>query len=302
MWRAISMNNAYRNKGHMNEGRDNVTNSSGNVRSVNKDHRSEAEPTNEFANNALFVGSVEKAFAVLGAFKGSKTPLSLSQIAVATGMGKSAAQRFCYTLVALGFLERDENTRLMHPGVRLLELSNSFLLSDPITSVANPYLLRARDTCGQAMNLGIPLEQDIIYITRMRSSQSHVVNPIVGGRAPLFCTSSGRAYLSTLDTADVERILDASDLSSLTRHTTTDRVEILERIDQARSFGYAMANQECYVGELTIAAPIFGAKQVGLGAINICVSLPSWSIQRIEEELAPLITQTAHEISMALSH
>jgi DNA-binding IclR family transcriptional regulator len=252
-------------------------------------------------NNALFVGSVEKAFTVLAAFNGSKTPLSLSQIAVATGMGKSAAQRFCYTLVALGFLERDETTRLMRPGVRLLGLSNSFLMSDPITSIANPYLLRTRDACGQAMNLGIPLEQDIIYITRMRSSRSHVVNPIIGGRAPLFCTSSGRAYLSTLDQAEVERIIDASDLTPLTRHTITDRNQILDRINQARIDGYTMATQECIISELTIAAPIYGAGQIGLGAINICVSQPSWSIERVNAELAPLITQTAHEITLALS-
>lgn len=279
-----------------------MTNSSGRIRQASKANRGNAETVSKMASNALFVGSVEKAFAVLGAFKGSKTPLSLSQIAATTGMGKSAAQRFCYTLVALGLLERDESTRLMHPGVRLLELSNSFLMSDPITSVANPYLLRARDTCGQAMNLGIPLEQDIIYITRMRSARSHVVNPIVGGRAPLFCTSSGRAYLSTLDEAEVERILDASDLSPLTRHTITDRETILERINQARNDGYAMANQECIVGELTIAAPILGEGQIGLGAINICVSLPSWSIERVEAELTSLITQTAHEITLALSH
>ena len=279
-----------------------MTNASGHVKAANKDSQENADTLTALSRNALFVGSVEKAFEVLSAFKGSKTSLSLSQIATKTGMGKSSAQRFCYTLVALGLLERDESTRRMRPGVRLLELSNSFLLSDPITSIANPYLLRARDTCGQAMNLGIPLDQDIIYITRMRSSLSHIVNPIVGGRAPLFCTSSGRAYLSTLDEAEVEKILDASDLSPLTRHTITDRTAILDCIGQARNDGYATASQECIVGELTVAAPIFGEGQVGLGAVNICVSLPSWSIERVKAELAPLITQTAHEITQALSN
>ena len=278
-----------------------MTNASGRGRSASKDSQGGEEAWSEVSRNPLFVGSVEKAFAVLSAFNGSKAPLSLSQIASATGMGKSAAQRFCYTLVALGLLERDESTRRMRPAVRLLELSNSFLVSDPITSVANPYLLRARDACGEAMNLGIPLDQDIIYISRMRSARSHMVNPIIGGRAPLFCTSSGRAYLSTLDEAEVERILGASDLSPLTRHTITDRDVIRERINQARNDGYATANQECIVGELTIGAPIFGEGQVGLGAINICVSLPSWSIERVEEELTPLLTQTAHEISLALA-
>ena len=233
-----------------------MTNAAGHTKPEGANSQNDDAALADASRNALFVGSVEKAFAVLSAFKGAKAPLSLSQIATATGMGKSAAQRFCYTLVALGLLDRDESTRRMRPGVRLLELSKSYLMSDPLTTVANPYLLRARDACGQAMNLGIPLGQDIIYISRMRSAQSHIVNPIVGGRAPLFCTSSGRAYLSTLDQSDVEQILDTSDLSPLTRHTITDRSEILERIDQARADGFAMASQECIIGELTVGAPI----------------------------------------------
>lgn len=277
-----------------------MTNAAGQVRSAKPAHITDSDSLGDLARSSLFVSSVEKAFAVLGAFKGQKKPLSLSQIATATGMGKSAAQRFCYTLVALGLLERDDSTRRMRPAVRLMELSHSFLLSDPITSVAAPYMLRTRDACGQAMNIGVPLEQDIIYICRMRSAQSHIVNPIAGGRAPLFCTASGRAYLSTLPPEEVMQILDESDLSPLTDHTITDKAAIMDQIELARSRGYALAEQECIPGELTVGAPLRGEGQMGVGAINICVSKPTWSIERVEEELAPLVTQTAHEISQAL--
>lgn len=278
-----------------------MTNASGRVRSGDPEGTMAPDTLSEAAKNPLFIGSVGKAFAVLQTFTGSKRPLSLSDITTATGLGKSAAQRCCYTLVSLGLLERDLQTRLMQPSVRLLELSYSYLATDPITAIAAPYLLKARDSCNQAMNLGTPLDQDIIYISRLRSGQSHIINPIVGGRAPLFCTSSGRAYLSTLEDSAIDRILDASDLRPITRHTITQRDELYERIEFVRSHGYGLANQECIPGELTVGAPIFKNAGVAVGAINICVSTPSWSMERVEEELAPLVTQTAHGISMALS-
>jgi len=63
-----------------------------------------------------------------------------------------------------------------------------------------------------------------------------------------------------------------------------------------------MANQECFVTELTKGAPVLGEGQVGFGAINICVSRPSRSIEKVEAELMPLFPQTSHEFLWALLH
>src|SRR5688572_23729816 len=59
----------------------------------------------------LFVGSVEKGMRVLRAFYNQSTPLSLTEVAERTGLGRSAAQRFIYTLKALGYLRQDPKTR-----------------------------------------------------------------------------------------------------------------------------------------------------------------------------------------------
>ncbi|WP_052741957.1 IclR family transcriptional regulator [Kiloniella litopenaei] len=253
-------------------------------------------------DNPLFVGSVEKAFSVLQAFSQHRKSLSLKEISEITGIGKSAAQRFCYTLVELGFLERDESSRRMRPSARLLGLSHSYLASNPISSIAAPYLLQARENSGEAVNLGIPMDQDVIYIARLASTNSHIAHPIVGGRAPMFCTSSGRAYLSTLSQNEINDLLDDSDLTPITRHTITDRQEILGKIDDVLNKGYAMANQECIVGELTIAAPILGPDHKGIGSVNICVTRPAWTMESVEEKLAPIVCQTAHNITLALSN
>lgn len=250
--------------------------------------------------SALFVGSVEKAFSVLTAFNHARKPLSLTEIASLTGLGKSAAQRFCYSLVELGYLERDENSKRMRPAAKLLEFSASYLATNEISSTAAPYLLQAREISGQAVNLGLPIAQDIIYVARLPSARSHLVNPVIGGKAPLFCTASGRAYLSTLPDDELKRVLDASEFKPLNRNTITDRAVIMKQIEDVSLNGYATANQECIIGELSIGAPIFHQAR-GVGAINICVTMPNWDNDRVINELAPIVCQAAHDISHALS-
>src|ERR1700761_5359900 len=58
-------------------------------------------------HDTMHVQSVAKAFRVLRAFGATQPSLSLTQIAVAAELDRSAAQRFTHTLTALGYLRRD---------------------------------------------------------------------------------------------------------------------------------------------------------------------------------------------------
>ena len=251
--------------------------------------------------NPLYVASVEKAVRVLRVFRHAGGSLSLTEIAERTGLGKSAAQRFCHTLAALGYLERDGRTRHLKPSRRLLEFSYIYLASDPITSIAAPFLLKARERCGEAVNLALPLDHDVIYVIRLPSLGASLTSPLVGGRAPMFCTSSGRSYLSTLPPDEAAAIVDASLREPLTRHTITDRAEILARIAEVRELGFTTAVQECIYGEISVGAPVWGGGQHGVGAVNICVTMPGWTLERVRAELAPVACHMAHEVSQALA-
>ena len=120
---------------------------------------------------------------------------------------------------------------------------------------------------------------------------------LVGGRAPMFCTASGRAFLSTLRHDEMAAIVDRSERAPLTSMTITDRSTILGKIEQVRQDGFTIANQECIVGEISVAAPILGKKGRAIGAVNICTATPKWSIDAVRDKLAPIISQTALGIS-----
>src|SRR5262245_40911970 len=73
--------------------------------------------------DALFIASLEKALRVLYAFRDRPRSLSLTDIAAATGLGMSAAQRFVHTWQTLGYLRKDPRSRRYALAPKLLDFS-----------------------------------------------------------------------------------------------------------------------------------------------------------------------------------
>jgi IclR family pca regulon transcriptional regulator len=97
------------------------------LRSIGSGENGVRSPESGIHEDPLFVQSVARALQVLSAFHRSQSPLSLSAIAEASGVGRSAAQRVVHTLQILGYIERDEAGRGYVPSIRLLDHTHDYL-------------------------------------------------------------------------------------------------------------------------------------------------------------------------------
>jgi DNA-binding IclR family transcriptional regulator len=120
----------------------------------------------------------------------------------------------------------------------------------------------------------------------------------VGRRLPMYCTASGRAYLSALPPAVTRRILSRSRLAAHTPQTLTDPQQIWKRIRAARESGYAWSDQEYYRGDVTIAAAVLGEDGTPLAAVNISAPTSRWTLAELRAKLAPLLLQSAQAASL----
>jgi DNA-binding IclR family transcriptional regulator len=259
--------------------------------------RSTAEP----ARDPLFNQSVQKALAILSAFGSERPALNLGEIAVAAGMSRSSAQRCTHTLQRLGYLQREPRGRRWVLAPRVLGLAHAYLASHPLIEQATSRLIELNQACGESVNLSEPDATDMLFIARFPSHKRFFIHMPIGRRLPMYCTASGRAYLSALPPAEAQRLLRASTLQALTPHTITDPRQILKLIGAARELGYAWSNQECYRGDLTIAAAVLGDDGRPVGAINISGPTSRWSLHELRARLAPLLMETARAASGAAS-
>jgi IclR family pca regulon transcriptional regulator len=255
--------------------------------------RGTAAPAAPRGRESLMVQSVDKALRVLRIFDGTRRRLSLSQIAAAAGLDLSAAQRFVHTLTRLGYLRKDESSRLYTLSARTLEFGLSYLQSSELVARAMPYLLHLHQTCGETTNLTILDGEEIVFISRFPSRNVFNVDVVVGTRLPAFCTAPGLAMLAHLDPAEAEAALRRSDRRAFTAHTVTDLRKLAARLEIVRKDGFAIAEQQVFLGDLSVAAAILDGAGRPEGAINLASSTARWTTAQAREIYAPMVVAAA---------
>jgi IclR family transcriptional regulator, pca regulon regulatory protein len=247
----------------------------------------------------LFNGSLAKGLAVLMAFGSETRSMNLPEIGTITGIGKSAAQRFTHTLERLGYMRKDPVTKRYSLTPKVLELGLRYVHADALIEHANPYLLDLNIKCGETVNLSEPDGPDMVYVARFTGHKSIAVHMPLGRRLPMYCTASGRSYLSARPDRDVAAIIAQSTLIAYTPTTVVDPSQIFAMVQKGRQDGYSYADQEYYRGDINVAAPVLGVDGWAIAAINISVPVSRWSVEEARRELAPHVIETARAISGA---
>jgi IclR family transcriptional regulator, pca regulon regulatory protein len=245
--------------------------------------------------------SVGKAIGVLHAFGGERRALNLAEIAATAGITKSSAQRFTNTLEQLGYLARDAHANRWVLAPRILTIGHAYLSGHTLIEQATGHLLELNVSTGESVSLSEPDDTKMVYVARFPGHKRFFIHMPVGRALPMFCTAAGRAFLSRLPDDEMQDILARSTLRALTATTITELPRIIALVREARSVGYAWANQECYRGDLTIGAPVMGQHGRPVAAINLSGPTSRWTLTDLAARYAPLLMETARAASSGMA-
>jgi DNA-binding IclR family transcriptional regulator len=246
----------------------------------------------------LYIRSVEKAFRVLAAFGAATPTLSLAQVAAATEMDKSAAQRFVHTLERLGYLGREPNSSRLSLTPRTLELGTHYIRASALVQRAMPFLLELSRSTQESVSLTVLDDTDVVYVVRFTSRHMVSSNVVIGTRLPAYCTAPGRAMLARLPAAEADALLARSDRRAVTPATTWELPALQARLKSAADAGYAMAVGEIFSGDISLASAVTGARGEPIGAVSLSISSLWLSPRKAETKFAPLVTMTAQALSL----
>jgi DNA-binding IclR family transcriptional regulator len=245
----------------------------------------------------LMVRSVEKAFRVLNAFDAAQPTLSLTQLAAAVDLDKSAAQRFAHTLKRLGYLRQNAATKRYELTAKTLEPGHHYTRANLLVERAMPYLLHLSTTTEETVNLTILEDTEIVFVSRFLSRHMLNTDVIIGTRMPAYCTAPGIAILSRLPREEARSVLERSDRRAHSSHTTWQMDRLTAKLEQSAARGYATAFEEFYHGDLSIAAAIVGSNGRPSGAVNVAVSCARFTPDEAETRFSPLVIAAARSIS-----
>lgn len=240
---------------------------------------------------------IERMVSLLDVLADLPEPASLKVLARNSGLHPSTAHRILAAMTSTTLVERqDAGTYSL--GIRLLELGNIVKSRINIRQLALPYMQQLHEIIGEAVNLGIRHEDEIIYVERTSSGRSLVrVVYLVGGRAPLHLTSVGKLFLAADGVADVRAYARRTGLPGKTPHSLT-RIDALEKeLDKIRRHEVAYDNEEAEVGLRCVAAPI--RNDEGQLVAGLSISAPT---DRHNPDWVTPIKATANQISQALGY
>jgi IclR family transcriptional regulator, pca regulon regulatory protein len=252
--------------------------------------------------SALYITSVEKALRVFQAFDREHAALSLSDLAKLTQLSLPNIQRLTYTLTRLGYLARDPQSKRYALTPRTLDVGFRYLQASPLLDRAAPHLAELNRRTEETVNLTVLDGADVVYIARHRGFHSIGINMYIGARLPAFATGIGQAMLAFLPVRDAIARIDARERPPYTRYTITDREALLRKLQRVRRLGYALEDQEMFLGGISVAVPILDPAGQPLAAVNVAVPVSRFSAAQAEQRFAQLVLETARIISGPIAH
>jgi IclR family acetate operon transcriptional repressor len=181
---------------------------------------------------------------------------TLSEVAAACGMEPSTATRYLRQLVEHGWLERDERLRTYSLGVRLIEIGYAARIARPLRRVVLPHMRALVTQFDETVNLAVHRAGEIVIIEAVESSRSIRRGAMLGDRDDWFVSSLGKSVLAHLPTEQVLRLLRDNPPLRRTPHTLMTKAKILADLDDIRTRGFALDDEESEVGLKCVGVPI----------------------------------------------
>jgi IclR family acetate operon transcriptional repressor len=241
------------------------------------------------------VQSIERLAKLLEIMADAGGEITLSQLAVTSGLPLPTIHRLLRTLAGVGYV-RQEADRRYALGPRLIRLGET--ATRLLSGWAKPCLAHLVEVLGETANLAVLDGDQVVYVSQVPSRHSMRMFTEVGRRVPVHCTGVGKALLAQIPENRAIGILSRSGMPAQTEHTITSPTAMLEHLKEVRRLGYAIDEGEQEIGVRCLATHI--PDTVVQAAISI-----SGPATRITDDLIsraiPVLSETARQLSVAFN-
>jgi DNA-binding IclR family transcriptional regulator len=216
------------------------------------------------------IESVDNALKIL-LLLGERSELRLTEVAEYLHVATSTAHRLLAMLQYRGFMRQDPRTKIYLPGTALTGVAFSILQRFDVRGVLHPFVESLNRELAETVHLAILDGTMVRFIDAIESPQATRVASRLGKVMPANCTSTGKALLSTLSTAELERLFPEEQLPVLTPNSIGSRSALEKDLEQVRRRGYATSDQESEDGVCSVAVPLPSGQGAMRLALNVAV-------------------------------
>jgi DNA-binding IclR family transcriptional regulator len=240
------------------------------------------------------IQSLGRAFAILEEVARHREGIGLADLSKRVGLHNSTTFHLAKTLVSLGYIRQERDSKRYRIGRPLFALAASCLDEIEMVNVATPILEDLSRETGESAHFAVRMGDAVVVIARTSGPGAFQLTDRVGVVRPAHCTALGKIILASLRPDQLERFLSRVELKPSTEKSITEVPVLLREIEEIRHSGIAFDDGEFNPEVRCVAVAVRDFTGQAIGALGI--SGPVWrlSIQALQTRAKILQTAAEH--------
>ena len=255
----------------------------------------EASPTdiNQEAEDRQRVGvqSLGRAFAILEEVARHREGIGLADLSKLVGLHNSTTFHLAKTLVSLGYMRQEQDSKRYRIGRPLFVLAASALDEIEMVKLAMPVLEDLSRKTGESSHFSVRMGDAVVVIARTGGPGAFQLTDRVGVVRPAHCTALGKVMLASLSEDQLKGFVQRVELTPSTKNSITEVPALLREIAEVRRAGIAFDKGEFNLEVRCIAVPVSDFTGRVVGALG--VSGPIWGQNSQAQQVKVKILQAA---------
>jgi len=244
----------------------------------------------------MILSSLDKSLTLIEVMSKHPSGLSLSELTGLLGYPNSTLHHILSTLRSHDYVIQDPKTKKYSLGFRLLTIGKSILDNMDIRRIAQPHLRRLFELSNETVHLAILRNGMVVYIDKIEKQGGLSLATYIGYATQPHAAAGGKVMLSELSHKAVRDMYGNRPLQRFAQNTVTDMDQLFRELETIRKQGYAIDDEEYYEGVRCIAAPVRAGGEIA-ASVSITGSIFTMTMEKIQNELRPLIVETTGKIS-----
>jgi DNA-binding IclR family transcriptional regulator len=242
------------------------------------------------------VQSLGRAFSIIEEVARHREGIGLADLSKLVGLHNSTTFHLAKTLVSLGYLRQERDSKRYRVGRPLFALAASALDEIEMVNLATPILEDLSRESGESGHFAVRMGDAVVVIARTSGPGAFQLTDRVGVVRPAHCTALGKIMLASLRPDQLKRFVERVELKPSTKKSITDPAVLLRDIAEIRRSAIAFDDGEFNAEVRCVAVPVYNFTGEVIGALGI--SGPIWRMtDQVLQSRAKLVQSAAGRLS-----
>ena len=186
-------------------------------------------------------------------------------------------------------------------GIALAQAGLKSLKGLELRDQSRPILAKLAHLSGETAHLAVESGAHSLILEVADSPNPVRAASRAGALADIHCSSTGKVFLAAKTNEDIAELLDRVSLDPRTPHTHTSIDSLMQDLEKVRANGYAVDDEEYFLGVRCLAAPVYDATGQLIAAIGITGTADRFTADR-NHEISQYVKDAAAELERKISN